>query len=508
MSGHLFYGDNLDVLRLHIQDGSVDMVYLDPPFNSDATYNILFGAPDGEKAASQIQAFDDTWHWDTASAAALEETITEGGEVAETLLAFRKMIGPSSMLAYLAMMAPRLIELKRVLKPTGSIFLHCDPTASHYLKLLLDAVFGRANFRNEIIWRYGKMSNATHRFPRNHDVILSYSISDKAFFKPIKQADSEYKKRFERWVRDNKVHFREVKMSKDKLILLRAKRVKKELGRELQDDDVLFDFNTEFKTQDDVFYDISIVKGNAAERLGYPTQKPVALLRRLIEAGCPEGGVVLDPFCGCGTTIVAAEELHRDWIGIDITNLAVMLIKSRLAELGTSDYKTTGEPQSLADAKQLAKDDPYQFQFWVLGLIGARPAVEKKGADQGIDGRLYFYDGAEEPRQLIASVKAGKVSVQHVRDLRGVIDREGAEVGVLISLNEPTQPMRAEVASAGYYSSPYGKHPRLQLITAEELLEGKKLDLPPEAFLKLKAAAVESGQVLPDQMTLTVEDTD
>ncbi len=263
----------------------------------------------------------------------------------------------------------------------------------------------------------------------------------------------------------------------------------------------------------DFWEDINLISSSAAESLGYPTQKPEALLTRVIEASCPPNGVVLDPFCGCGTTVAAAEKMKRNWIGIDITHLAVTLIKSRLSDIGAADYTVVGEPTDFAGAEQLAKDNKYQFQFWALGLLklNARPAPadEKKGPDQGIDGRVSFFDGDPDPRQVIISVKGGKVSVAQVRDLRGVIDREKAEFGILVSLNEPTPQMRKEAASAGFYKSQYGSHPRLQLMTVGELLEGKTLDLPPEAFHKMEAAAVKQGQpVAPGQMTLKAGEED
>jgi hypothetical protein len=227
-------------------------------------------------------------------------------------------------------------------------------------------------------------------------------------------------------------------------------------------------------------------------------------LTKIIEAGCPPDGLVLDPFCGCGTTIAAARTLERRWTGIEITYLAISLIKSRLTALGSSDYSVLGEPTTIDDAAQLAADDPYQFQWWALGLIGARPAEGKKGADQGVDGRLFFFDGDQTPKQVIVSVKAGGVQVSHVRDLRGVIDRERAQIGVLISFNEPTQPMRQEAASAGFYDSPWGKHPRLQLLTGAELLAGKQIDMPAGGSQMTQVALPPTPEpaVHPDQMTL------
>ena len=231
----------------------------------------------------------------------------------------------------------------------------------------------------------------------------------------------------------------------------------------------------------DLWADINRINPVGNERLGYPTQKPEALLERIIAASSNEGDTVLDPFCGCGTTIAAAQKLKRPWIGIDITHLAITLIRSRLTDTfgASATYEVVGEPVSLPDAAKLAQDDPYQFQWWALGLVGARPVEGKKGADKGIDGRIYFHVGDGKTRQMIFSVKAGHVSVSQVRDLRGVLDREKADIGVFISLEEPTAPMRKEAASVGFYTSPWGKHARLQLLTVEDLLTGKTIDRPP-----------------------------
>jgi SAM-dependent methyltransferase len=232
----------------------------------------------------------------------------------------------------------------------------------------------------------------------------------------------------------------------------------------------------------DVWIDIPPLNSQAKERLGYPTQKPEVLLERIITLSSNEGDTVLDPFCGCGTTIAAAQKLGRRWIGIDITNLAISLIRHRLADTfgSAAEYEVIGEPVSLPDAAQLARDDPYQFQWWALGLVGARPVEQKKGADKGIDGRIYFHEGdTTKTKQIILSVKAGHLTVAHLRDLRGVLDREKAEIGALICLEEPTAPMRKECASAGFYASPWGKHPRLQILTIEDLLTGKTIKRPP-----------------------------
>jgi site-specific DNA-methyltransferase (adenine-specific) len=474
----LYYGDNLDVLGRHVADESVDLVYLDPPFNSNASYNVLFGHADGSQAAAQIKAFDDTWHWDSAAAAAFQDTVQAGGEVAQALMAFQTLLGPSTMLAYLAMMAPRLVELHRVLKPTGSLYLHCDPTASHYLKLLMDAVFGVRSFENEIVWWYRKWSKSTTRFLRNHDTILFYSKNPDHYFKVLR-----------------------VPLSPSTLKRFGGKR--QDFADEARTRKVTGDEESEGGFRPDV-WNINLIAANSAEKLGYPTQKPIALLEVILEASSKPGDVVLDPFCGCGTTIAAAEKLGRKWVGIDLTYLAISLIKSRLTVMGSSDYKVLGEPTTADDAAELAASDPYQFQWWALGLIGARPAKGKKGADKGIDGRLFFFDSDTKPKQAIVSVKAGKVQVSHVRDLRGVLDREQAQIGVLISFNEPTQPMRTEAASAGFYKSAYGQHPKIQLVTVAELLEGKRIDMPAGGAHMTQVALPPTPEetVHPDQLGL------
>jgi len=466
----LYYGDNLPVLKRHIADESVDLIYLDPPFNSNATYNVLFGQADGTKAAAQIKAFDDTWHWDHVAAESFQEIVTDGGEVAQAMVAFRTLLGPSTMLAYLSMMAPRLIELRRILKPTGSIYLHCDPKASAHLRLLMDAVFGAKNFVNEIIWFYKTGGMSKRWFGRKHDVILFYAKGPK--YKFIQQREKSYLA--------HKYGFSNVTIEED------------EGG-----------YYTMVGMRD--VWDIPALRGNQPEALGYPTQKPVTILERIIEASSSPGDVVLDPFCGCGTAVAASEKLGRKWIGIDIAYLAVSLIKSRLTAMGSSDYKVLGEPATADDAAQLAADDPYQFQWWALGLIGARPQEGKKGADKGIDGRLYFFDeGNETAKQVIVSVKAGKVHASYVRDLVGVLRREQAQIGVLISLNEPTQPMREEAATAGFYASPWGQHPTVQLLTVTELLEGKTINMPAGGAHMTQVALppMPEPTVHPDQLSL------
>lgn len=454
----LYYGDNLDILRRYIRDETVDLVYLDPPFKSNQDYNVLFQERNGSQSRAQIKVFEDTWQWDQEAASAYQEIVEKGPEkVSKVMQAFRTFLGDNDMLAYLSMMAPRLVELRRVLKSTGSIYLHCDPTASHYLKMLMDAVFGAGNFRREIVWRSGWVSgfkSAAKNWIRNHDVLLYYHRQQTAnftFHLPFRPHSKGYQRRGGTGANPKGVPL------------------------------------------DDVWTDIysPAIMSFSKEKLGYPTQKPEALLERIIKASSNEDDLVLDPFCGCGTTIAVAQKLNRCWIGIDITHLAIGLIKHRLQDTFgsgiSSTYQVIGEPADLASAKTLANEDSYQFQWWALGLVGARPVEQKKGADKGIDGRLYFHDEANKTKQIILQVKGGQTSSAHIRDLRGVLDREKAEIGVFITLQEPSKPMRGEAAGVGFYHSPgWNKdYPRLQILSIGELLSGKTIDYPVPQFTNI-----------------------
>jgi len=463
----LYYGDNLEILRRYIENESVDLVYLDPPFKSNQNYNVLFREQNGSRSAAQIEAFKDTWRWDKKAAETYEEIVEAGGKVSRAMQAFHTFLGESDMLAYLAMMAPRLVELKRVLKPTGSIYLHCDPTASAHLRLLMDAVFEPKNFRNEIVWHYRRWTAEARRFQKLHDIVLFYTKRDEYVFNVQYEPYGDWIKKDYKYVDEQGRRWRwhTVKGKRYKVYLEDEER-----GVKLGD-----------------VWQIPYIGSTAKERLGYPTQKPEALLERIIKASSKEGNIVLDPFCGCGTTIAIAHRLKRHWVGIDITHLAIGLIRHRLqdafGEKVRQTYEVIGEPTDLTGAKLLAKDNPFQFECWALGKVGARSVEKKKGADKGIDGRLYFHDEPEskqaKTKQIIFSVKAGHTGVSHIRDLRGVIEREKAQIGVLISMAKPTKSMRTEAASAGFYKSSWGKHPTLQILTIEELLNGKGVDCPP-----------------------------
>lgn len=512
----LWYGDNLDVLRRHVGDESVDLVYLDPPFNSDRAYNVLFKERSGEDSPAQLRAFADTWGWDFAAVRAYEE-LAMGQQapapLREMVAALRAFVGPTDLMAYLVMMAQRLLELHRVLKPTGSLYLHCDPTASHYLKVLLDAIFGTECFRNEIVWKrttaHSDAKQGAYRFGRVHDVILFYAKGDAAPFNPAwtpydptyvashygrveegtgrrYQADNltaakgggdtsyEWRGvrpppgRYWAYSRANMERFE----AEDRLVYSasgfpRYKRYLDEMpGRPTQD----------------VWDDIAPVNSQARERLGYPTQKPLALLERIIAASSNPGDLVLDPFCGCGTAVVAAEKMGRRWLGIDVTHLAIAVMKYRLqSSFPGVAVPVGGEPVDAGGARQLWVDDPYEFQWWANSLVMAVPKDgKKKGADQGIDGVRYFVeDHSGRLKRCLVQVKGGKVGAREVRELKGTLDGR-AELGLLIVQQEPTEPMHREAIGAGLYRSPaWGEFPRVQIATVADLLEGRGPQLPP-----------------------------
>ena len=514
MPNALYYGDNLDVLRDSIATASVDLIYLDPPFNSNASYNVLFRSPAGAESQAQIEAFEDTWHWGQQSETAFDQVLRSGNtDVADMLRAVRSFLGENDMMAYLAMMAVRLLELHRVLKPKGSIYLHCDSTASHYLKILMDAIFGAERYLNEIIWkRTSAHSNATQKMGAVHDIIFLYSKGPGGTWN---QAYSSYTeayiaehfvhldpdgRRFRRTdlvnpgVRPNlrydylasngrlyKPHSNGWKVSLD---------VMKELDRQNR---LFFPAKDEARLRKkiyldespgvpvaDVWDDLPPIHASSQERLGYPTQKPVTLLERIVSMSSNPGDVVLDPFCGCGTTIHAAQKLGRQWVGIDVTHLAISLIERRLKDAFPDiAFDVHGTPTDLDGARDLAARDKYQFQWWAVSLINAQPyGGKKKGADGGIDGLIYFRSDAKTTERAVVSVKGGGVSVPMVRDLKGVLDREKAPIGVFLTLEAPTRPMEKEAAAAGFYALGGRQYPRVQIITVEQALGGMKPAIP------------------------------
>ncbi|MBZ0146439.1 MAG: restriction endonuclease, partial [Pseudorhodoplanes sp.] len=480
----LYFGDNLDVLREHVKDESVDLIYLDPPFNSDANYNVLFKTPTGTESDAQVEAFRDTWEWAESAQTAYDDVIRANGDIALIVSSMRKWLGENAMMAYIVMMAARLIELRRVMKPHGSLYLHCDPTASHYLKIIMDAVFGHERARGEIIWKRTNARGTTGNWPRLHDTILAYGGIEPTFHSQTAPADKAKLPHTLITGKDGKKYqtyeLTGAGVTKDgESGKAWHKFNPTELGRHWgnshktmnewdskglihwpsnggwprRKDDKPFDPDSRRVVVGDVWTDIDRLNQTAKERLGYPTQKPVALLDRIINASSNKADVVLDPFCGCGTSLESAEKNGRQWIGIDIAHYAMTLIEGRLrAKHPKVSYSVHGRPTDVAGARELARRDKYQFQWWAAWRLGSQTYHEdKKGADRGIDGNIFFHNGPYGAGRIIVSVKGGEnIGVQMVRDLRGVIEREESEMGVMVTLAEPTAPMMSEAASAGF----------------------------------------------------------
>jgi site-specific DNA-methyltransferase (adenine-specific) len=528
----LFYGDNLAILRAHVEDESVDLIYLDPPFNSNANYNLLFKAPHGHQSQAQIEAFDDTWHWNEPAERAFDEVMQSGNsDAAEMLRAMRSFLKENDMMAYLTMMAVRLIELHRVLKPSGSLYLHCDPTASHYLKILLDAVFGPERFKTEIIWkRTSAHGNADISYGDVTDTILYY-LKSKAFLfnKQFTPYSEKYVRDFYRYtdesgrryrldnlrnpgVRPNlhyeykgyKPHPNGWAMSKARM---------EQLDREgrlyfpkLPDGRIqLKRFLDEMPGNplSNLWDDIQPIGAQAQERLGYPTQKPLALLERIISASSNEGDLVLYPFCGCGTTVHAAQKLNRRWIGIDVTHLAIHLIQRRLKDAFPKiQFDIVGVPKDLDGARVLALQDKYEFQKWALAMIDAQPFKGgKKGGDGGVDGFLYIKPDGKKTEKVIVSVKGGQsLNPAMVKDLIVTVDQEGAKMGVFLTLEPPTKGMVTQAAAAGFYKTDYGQFPKIQIVTVEQLFgPSNPLHLPwqdTSVFKKAKREKTETQSKL------------
>lgn len=515
MDNQLYYGDNLQVLRETIVSESVDLVYLDPPFNSQANYNILFKSSKGQQSQAQIEAFVDTWHWNDQAELAFDDVLKSGNsDVSEMLRAFRSFLKENDMMAYLTMMAVRLLELHRVLKSTGSLYLHCDPTASHYLKILLDAIFGAEMFRNEVTWKRTTTHSDSKTWSRVSDTVFFYTkgntftwntprnphseayVADKYcnddgdgrlyqldnmtspnprpnmmyIWKGFSFPEKGWRYSLETMAKlDAEGRIWYPKRKNGVLDTSKRPRLKRYLDE------------MEGGVMGNIWTDISPINSQAQERLGYPTQKPLALLERILDASSNEGDVVLDPFCGCGTTIHAAQKLKRNWVGIDITHLAISLIEKRLkAAFPGVAFEIHGTPKDVEGARNLAARDKYQFQWWAISLVDAVPfGGKKKGADRGVDGYIYFKPDGRLSEKAIVSVKGGEnVSIAMIRELAHVVEGENAKIGVLITLTEPTKPMRTEAIKAGFFETRFGKYQKIQILTIEELFAGKKPDIP------------------------------
>jgi site-specific DNA-methyltransferase (adenine-specific) len=508
----LWFGDNLAILREEVASESVDLIYLDPPFNSNANYNVLFRTPSDEAASAQVEAFRDTWTWGNEAQWALDELMIAGGPLAAIVKALHSALHESDMMAYVVMMAQRLDEMRRVLKPTGSLFLHCDPTASHYLKIILDAIFGPERFSNEIIWQrtLGK-GLMTRRLPTNHDVILCYEATSRkkwnheSLFAPydLDNVPASVAEKYTLDDGDGRLYQltslinpsqNRPNLTYEFMGITRVWRWTRERMAEAAAQGLIHQtapgrvprFKRYLAEQrgmplGDVWSDIPPLNSQARERLGYPTQKPVRLLDRIVRATTGEGDIVLDPFCGCGTTIAASQSAGRNWIGIDVAYHAIKVIEERLAGYPSRvNYELGGIPRDFAGAQRLAEKDKYQFQWWANYLVGVQALKEiKKGPDRGIDGQMYFMNGPRGWGQILTSVKGGQhVGAKDVREFKAVIDREGAEMGLFICLNEPTRDMAAEAAAFGFARTVHGHLPKLQIVSMAEWFRGKRPHLP------------------------------
>ncbi len=540
MTNRLYYGDNLEILRNreYFPDECVDLIYLDPPFNSNRNYNVLFKAESGADSEAQITAFEDTWHWGETAEETYRDLIVHAPEKVSTAIeALLNLIDRNQMMAYLVMMTARLVELRRVLKSTGSLYLHCDPTASHYLKIVLDAIFGPTSFRNEVVWKRTSTHSDAKRLGRVHDVVLYYAKSQSVTWNTVyRQLDESYVRAKYRYQDKDGRKWRADNLTATGLAgggytyewngVTRIWRCPIETMKRLESENRIYytrngvasykRYLDESKGQplNDVWTDVFPINSQAKERLGYPTQKPEALLERIIMMSTNEGEVVLDPFCGCGTAIAAAHKLGRKWIGIDITHLSIALQKYRLQDMfelaSGDDYEVIGEPTTEQGARELATDSAnegrYQFEWWALSLVGAKPVggqagsrKGKKGADKGIDGIINFFEqdekGRAKPRKVIVQVKSGKVGRKDIHELRGVIEREDAAIGVFITLELPTQPMTREALEAGWYESDFWdqRYRKLQILSIRDLLDGDGVDMPPQHGTFKQAARVKSG---------------
>lgn len=545
----LYYGDNLDVLREHIPTESVDLIYLDPPFNSNRSYNVLFKTQTGTESQAQIEAFDDTWHWSQQAEKQYLALLGGGApaQVAEAVEAMRHLLGTSDVLAYLVMMTARLVELHRVLKPTGSLYLHCDPTASHYLKIVLDAIFGPTNFRSEITWKRTTAHNSAKRYGPVHDVLLYYAqdAGAETWNQQYQDYDEDYvasKYRYtddatglkfrlsdltgpgvrtgasgtawrdynptsggRHWQPPSYCYWKYEQITGsdlaqfplierlDELDRIGLIHWPKKVGGKPEHKRFLGDMAG--VALQDVWTDIDPINARAAERLGYPTQKPLALLERIISASSNEGDVILDPFCGCGTAVDAAQKLGRRWVGIDITYLAIDLIRKRMRHTYGDEieqaYEVHGIPADFDGAQALFDENPFDFERWVVSLIDAQPN-EKQVGDRGIDGVARFHADETNIGRVLVSVKGGRqLAPTMVRDLVGTVQRETAEMGVFITLAEPTRGMIEEARKSGTYESPLTgqEYPKIQVISTADLLAGKRPKMPTVILPYIKARA-------------------
>ena len=436
----LYFGDCLEVMRENIPSESVDLIYLDPPFNSKRLYNAFIGG-------AQWLAFDDTWRWYEAVGDFHE--VAQQPSYAGLMDGLRLMLGEGPQLAYLSYMANRLLECCRVLKPTGSIYLHCDPTMSHYLKAVMDGVFGHANFRNEIVWSYRRWTGTAKRFQRLHDVLFFYSRSDSHSFNV--PYDPYTKKSFER-----KQHYH----------------------TRIKNGDVYVTSIDEKGVRAGDVWSIPVLNSQAKERVGYPTQKPLALLERIIKASSNDGDTILDPFCGCGTAIHAALNLDRRWIGIDICVNACKVIEQRIKghfDSIWSDVKFVGLPKTRDDAFFMASSDPFRFERWAAALVDGMEPNKRQRGDLGIDGQGRLPIRKGQFIDMVSQVKGGHTNPGHVQAFNGARQQAGADLGIFTCFeSRVTTGMRNAAVNTGLFMAA----PVVQIYTVEDYFEGRRPTLP------------------------------
>ena len=457
----LIRGDNLEAMR-ELPDESVDLIATDPPFNSKRDYFVPYRDERGRKPETLVRAFTDTWTWGDAAEAAYRELIVDvGGQIADTIQGLRQFLNETPMMAYLVMMGIRIVEMHRILKSTGSLYLHCDPTASHYLKIILDAVFDTRNFRNEIVWSYHRWTGATKHFQRMHDILLFY-VKDRKLSKFNILTEPYSGKSKHKARRKTTVHT-------DGTI-----------------DQIYTDDTSREKAMRDV-WEISYLNSQAKECVSYPTQKPIPLYKRIIAASSDKGELILDPFCGCGTTLMAAEELNREWIGIDLTYLAIGAVEQQFERLfpqHKNSVTITGTPENVEQALALAHTDPKGFEEWCVTHVLKFKSNAKKVADGGIDGTFRFPIGKDRGRQAfgraVAQVKGGNYTLGHIRDFRTAMQNQDADLGVFVVTSPPSSGMRTEASRAGTYRHPLFdmEVPALQIYEVQDYFSGILPKLP------------------------------
>ncbi len=536
MQNLLYYGDNLEVMRKYIASESVDLVYCDPPFNSKRNYNQIYNNI-GTEDRAQAQAFVDTWTWDDHASAGFAELLANDGarftpQTVELIKGLNAVLGKGSLLAYLVSMTLRVTEIHRVLKPTGSFYLHCDPTASHYLKLVLDSIFvpQGGDYRNEIIWERTTGRKSVGQYGRVHDVIFFYTKSNAYVWNPPTAAQTAETARGHDMMSDGQGVYRMSDLTGAGAGPSRTfgdLEIKPPSGRHWMFDQKGIDELTaqgriafskggrpRLKTYienlpgvslRDLWTDIGPLNSAAAERLGYPTQKPEALLERIVRASTNPGDVVLDAYCGCGTTIAVAQRLDRNWIGIDITYQSISLILRRLeAQFGKNavdkeHISLNGIPRDLASAYALAqkKDDRVrkEFEKWAILTYSSNRAIinQKKGADAGVDGIAFFQTGHDDNAKIIFQVKSGKVERGDIAKLHSDMLREGAALAVFLTLEPPTKAMQGEAKAVGLYSHALMQrsYDKIQIVTMQDVIENdKRLEIPMSLEVLRKAQAV------------------